>query len=75
MPEAIAISPLLTGAQIIARIGAADGTGSGLDADTIRGEGPLGTPAIPGGTSGIPLFGQIFQPARQSPYPASLFKV
>ncbi len=65
----------LSGREIILKIVAVDGFGSGLDADTVRGTGSLGTPAIPGGTAGVPMFGQVFAPQRPSPYPSSLFKV
>ena len=75
MTEAVAITPLLTPAQILARLLTVDGTGTGLDADYLRGAGPAGTPPIPGGISGVPLYGQVFQAQRPSSYPASLFKV
>ncbi len=70
-----AITLPLSPADILARIEAVDGVGSGLDADLIRGAGPTGVPAISGGTGGVPLYGQVFAPQRPSPYPASLFRI
>lgn len=61
--------------EILAKLKVVDGVGSGLDADFLRGAGPSGTPPIPGGTAGVPMFGQVFAPQRASAYPASLFKV
>ncbi len=67
-------SQIISAARILALLAGSDGVGSGLDADTLRGEGPQGTPALPGGSGGIPMYGQVFS-RRPDAYPASLFRI
>lgn len=61
-----------TGAQILSRLKAVAGEGSGLDADTVRGQPPpYGEQVVPGLPSGIPLNGGM--PFRNS-YVNALFR-
>lgn len=63
----------LPAAAIIAVISVADGEGSGLDADRVRGQAPVyAQQAAPGVPSGIPLMPTAL-PFRNN-YPNSLFR-
>lgn len=63
-------SKILSADDVLAMLKTVDGVGSGLDADFLR-----GAPATPGGTAGVPMFGQVFAPQRASAYPSSLFRI
>ena len=64
---------LVTPAQILARLLLADGAGSGLDADLLRGLGPDGT-VLPGSIGGLPGFNSIPPRPPRNSYPSSLFR-
>lgn len=64
----------LTPAQILARLLLVDGTGSGLDADFVRGLAPDNS-ILSGSIGGVTLFGQIPTQRARVVYPDSLFRI
>lgn len=63
----------INAAQLLALIRQVDGEGSGLDADTVRGQTPLfAQEAAPGLPTGIPLFRTATAPTHT--YLRSLFR-
>lgn len=64
----------LTPAQILARLLLVDGTGSGLDADFVRGLAPDNS-ILPGSIGGVTLFGQVPTQRQRNAYPNSLFRI
>lgn len=73
--SAIAITRALSPAQLLARLQLVDGSGSGLDADTVRQVAPQVAPAGPFGIpAGIAVGGTPMPPVRRT-YTDSLFRI